>query len=256
MSTLYEPLPKEFVSKTASFDYKTPMTQALDGISQFGAVIVVKDKEYFGIADGRAVSRKGSDRSLKFAKTLPVGRFARKLPVLGPDVSVGRTISYFHEFSAKAFPYRDAGGITGIVKRDVVLRSIISLHLLSKSVVGDAMSTPVLAIDAGASLSQAMSVMSQNKITRLIVVDGGKPFGLITHKDIYSNFARADSRHPELTPEPRSLSDVTVRQVARTETHSIDYQSPLEDAIRSLLSQGHILAHSHQEWKARRDALH
>jgi predicted transcriptional regulator len=238
MSTLYEPLPKEFVSKTASFDYKTPMTQALDGISRFGAVIVVKDREYFGIADGRAVSRKGSERSLKFTKTLPIGRFARKLPVLGPDVSVGRAISYFHEFSAKAFPYQEGRDITGIVKRDVVLRSIISLHLLSKSVVGDAMSTPVLAIDADASLSQAMSVMSQNKITRLIVVDGGRPFGLITHKDIYSSFARVDTRHPELTPEPRSLSGVNVRSLARTETHSIDYRAPLEDGIRSLLSKG------------------
>lgn len=238
MSTLYEPLPKEFVSKTASFDYKTPMTQALDEINKFGAIIVVKDGSYFGIADGRAVSRKGSQRSLKFAKALPIGRFARKLPVLGPDVSVGKAISYFHEFATKAFPYQEGTKITGIVKRDMLLRSIISLHLLSKATVSDAMSTPVLAIDADASLSQAVSVMSQNKITRLIVIDKGRFFGLITHKDIYAGFARVDTRHPELIAEPRSLINVTVRELARTEIHSIDYRSQLEDAIRSLLSKG------------------
>ena len=86
------------------------------------------------------------------------------------------------------------------------------------------MSTPVMAIDSGANLSQAISVMSQNRIRRLVVLDNGKLSGIITHSDIYSNFARSDSRHPDLTPEPRSLTNVLVRDVAKANPYSVDYR--------------------------------
>jgi predicted transcriptional regulator len=237
MSTLYESLPKEFVSQTAFFDYKTPLTQVLDEMNRFGAVIVTKDKAYFGIADNRTMSRTGSERPLKFSKALSIGKFARKLPLLNKDTSIGSAIGYFHEFSAKALPYGEGDKVKGVVKRDIVLRSIISLHLLSKAKVSDATSTPVLAIDSGANLSQAVSVMSQNRIRRLIVMDGGKLAGIITQGDIYSKFARIDERQPELTPEPRSLNNVLVGDVANANPHSAEYNSPLEDAIRQLLEK-------------------
>jgi len=238
MSTLYEPLPKEFVSQTISFDYKTPLTQALDEMKKFGAVIVTKDREYYGLADSRAVSRKGSQKSMKFSKTLPVGRFARRLPLLNRDMSIGKVIEYFHEFSTKAMPYGEGSKVSGVVKRDVVLRSIISLHLLSKSKVSDAMSMPVLTIETSANLSQAINAMTQNKVRKLVVLDRGKLFGIITHKDIYENFARVNERHPELTAEPRSLNNVSVKEVAKTTLYSVDYNTPMEDAIRRLLERG------------------
>lgn len=238
MSTLYEPLPKEFVSQTAFFDYKTPLTQVIDEMNRYGAVIVTKDKEYYGIADNRTMSRTGSERPTKFSKALSIGKFARKLPLLNKEMSIGSVIGYFHEFSSKALPFGEGGKVKGVVKRDIVLRSIISLHLLSKSKVSDAMSTPVMAIDSAANLSQAVSVMSQNRIRRLVVLDNGKLSGIITHGDVYSNFARIDERHPELTPEPRSLNDVLVRDVAKSNPFSIDYDSALEDAVRQLLGKG------------------
>jgi CBS domain-containing protein len=237
MSTLYESLPKEFVSQTSFFDYKTPLTQVIGDINRFGAVIVTKDKAYFGIADNRTMSRTGSERPLKFSKALSVGKFARKLPLLTKDTSIGSAIGYFHEFSAKALPFGEGDKVKGVVKRDIVLRSIISLHLLSKAKVSDATSTPVMAIDSNANLSQAVSVMSQNRIRRLVVIDGGRLSGIITHGDIYSKFARLNERQPELTPEPRSLNNVLVRDVANSNPHSTEYNSPLEDAIRQLLEK-------------------
>jgi len=238
MSTLYEPLPKEFVSETAFFDYKTPLTQVMDEMGRFGAVIVTKDKAYYGVADNRTMSRTGSERPLKFSKALPIGKYARKLPVLNKDMSLGSVIGYFHEFSAKALPFGEGEKVKGVVKREMVLRSIISLHLLSKAKTSDAMSTPVMAIDSAANLSQAVSIMSQNRIRRLVVMDKGKLFGIITHGDIYSNFARIDERHPELTSEPRSLNNVLVSAVANTNPYQIEYGAPLEDAIRQLLGKG------------------
>lgn len=237
MSTLYEPLPKEFVSQTAFFDYKTPLTQVLDEMGRFGAVIVTKDKAYYGIADNRTMSRTGSERPMKFSKALSIGKFARKLPLLNKDTSMGSVIGYFHEFSTKAMPFGEGGKVTGVVKREMILRSIISLHLLSKSAVNDAMSTPVMAIDANASLSQAASTMSQNRVRRLIVMDGGKLFGILTQRDIYSNFASIDGRLPEMAPEPKSLGGVKVREVANTNPYSADYSSPMEDAIKQLLNK-------------------
>jgi predicted transcriptional regulator len=237
MPTLYEPLPKEFVSETAFFDYKTPLTQVLDDMNKFGAVIVTKDKAYFGIADNRTLSRSGSAQPLKFSKALSIGKFARKLPLLNKDTSIGSTIGYFHEFSTKALPFGEGDRVKGVVKRDMVLRAIVSLHLLSKSKASDAMTTPVMAIDASANMSQAVSVMAQNKIRRLVVMDKGKLFGILTQGEIYSDFARLNERLPELTPQPRSLNDVPIKNVANTNPYFVDYSSPLEDAIKQLLSK-------------------
>jgi CBS domain-containing protein len=237
MSTLYEPLPKEFVSQTAFFDYKTPLTQVIGEMNRLGAVIVTKDKAYFGIADNRTMSRTGSERPTKFSKALSIGKFARKLPLLTKDTSIGNVIGYFHEFSAKALPFGEGDKVKGVVRRDIVLRSIVSLHLLSKAKVSDAMTTPVMAIDAGANLSQAVSIMGQNRIRRLVVLDGGKLAGILTQGDVYSKFARLDERHPEMTPEPRSLNNVLVRDVANANPHSADFNDPLEDAIRQLLGK-------------------
>ncbi|VVB76694.1 CBS domain protein [uncultured archaeon] len=237
MSTLYEPLPKEFVSKTAFFDFKTPLTQALDEIAKFGAVIVTKDKAYFGVADDRVVSRKGSDKSMKFSTAVAVGRFARKLPMLDKDMSVGKAIGYFHEFSTKAMPFGDGKTVTGLVRRDAILRSILSLHLLSRAKVSDMTSMPLLAIDADATVPQAINVMSQNGVKKLAVMDKGKVYGIIVHKDIFANYARSSDRMPELTSDPISFNKVSVRDAARTDVFSIDYGSPSDNAIRQILER-------------------
>ena len=127
MPALFESLPKEFVSEAAFYDYKTPVTETLDKVRKRSAVVVLREREYYGMVDDRALFRHRGPRPIGISKSLPVGKFARKLPVLDSSTSLGRLISYFHDFSAKALPYQEGSRITGIVKREVVVSMILSL---------------------------------------------------------------------------------------------------------------------------------
>lgn len=236
MPTLLEPLPDEFVSKTAFFDYKTPITKALAEINRLGAVIVMQGNDYCGVVDARTLFREGP-HSLKYSKSLPLGKFMRKLPVLVAGASMSKAIDYFHEFSAKALPYMDGDKISGIVRREVLLSAIVSSHLLSKSKVSDAMSTPVIAINANANVSQAIHEMSQNKIARLVVLDKGKLSGIITQKDIAGMFTKSEDRLPEKEHSVYAPANVLVSNVAKSSVYSINYDRPIEEAIRSLLER-------------------
>ncbi len=235
MPDLSESLPREFVSGTVLYDFKTPVTEALDKIRKFGAVVITRDREYYGIVDTRSIFRTRGLKSLSFSKKFSVGKFSRKLPVLDSNTSIGRLVNYFHEFSAKALPYREGNRITGVVKREVALSTILSLHMLSKAKVGELMTSPVVTIGTESNVSQAMEAMEENKLSRLVVVDNGRAAGMLSLRDITERFSKPQERLPEKKSYSFSPANVPVRSVMKAPVHSIDFSRPVEDAARKLL---------------------
>ena len=237
MQALFEALPKEFVSGTSFVDYKTPVTEVLENIRRLGAVVVLKNRQYYGIVDDRSVSRSRSLQPLKFSKSFPIGKLARKLPPLGPETSLSKLIADFHESSAKVLPYMQGGKITGIVRRSVVLSTILSLHMLSKLKVADVMSAPVVSIAPGANLAQAISTMSKSNIARLAVVDKGPAPGILTAQDITDNLTKPEERMPEKKSRGFSPANIQVSSVMRSPAYTISHDRPAEDAIKGLLEK-------------------
>ncbi|MDE1854773.1 MAG: CBS domain-containing protein [Candidatus Micrarchaeota archaeon] len=238
MPALFESLPKEFISEAAFYDYKTPVTETLDKVRKHGAVVVLRDREYYGIVDDRSLFRTRAPTPINFSKDLPIGKFARKLPLLDSGTSLGRLISYFHDFSAKALPYQEGSRITGVVRREVVVSTIVSLHMLSKAKVADIMSSPVITLDNGANIAQAVSTMEKNSIARLVVVDAnGRLAGVLAQRDISSMLAKPQERLPERKAQAASPSNVSAASIMRTPVYTIDRNRPAEDAARQLLEK-------------------
>ncbi len=127
MQIPFESIPKEFISSTVFYDYKEPITSAVDKINKYGAVVVTKDGKYYGIVDDRTISRKGTNIS----KNMAIGNFASKLYALGKADTLERAIYIMYESRTKALPYIDNGNVSGIIKRETMLKAILSLHLLS-----------------------------------------------------------------------------------------------------------------------------
>jgi CBS domain-containing protein len=235
MADLFESLPSEFVSKTVFFDYKTPVTQTLERVKKLGAVVILKNGEYYGVVDERSIFRTRTLKPLNFSKNFSIGKFARKLPLLDSETSLNRLISYFHEFSAKALPYQEGKRIKGVVKREVALSTILSLHIISKVKVGDIMSTPVIAIDYKANVAQAASTMEKNRIARLVVLNTGRLAGLISMRDILDNLTNPQERPPAFRSSTFSLSNIPIQNIMRTPVYTIDYGMPADSAIKQLL---------------------
>jgi len=229
-----EPIPSEFVSQTVTYDYKDPITQAISKVKEYTAVIVNKNNDYYGIVDDRTIVRKGA---LKLHKRQSIGKFAKKVPLLDRSTTIEKAILYFYYEGVKALPYTEGNKIIGIVKRNEILKAILSLHLLSKYRVENAMTSPVIGIDADANIAQAKTAMEKNKVNRLVVMKNGSLYGIISFKDIVEIFAKATERSPQRRDYFYTLSNTPVSSVCQKGVLAIEQDSPLEEAIREFVER-------------------
>lgn len=230
MKLAFELIPKEFMSDTEFYDYKDPMSEALSKVNKFGAVIVFKDGAYYGMVDDRSIATKGAT---KIPENFPIGKFAKQVPILSMDTDIKSAIQTFYESSSKAVPLSQNNKIKGILKRTDILKSILSLHLLSSYKANNIMSTPVIAIDQEASLDRARNAMKENNVNRLAVVDKGRLFGVITYKNIIESGMSIANRSPEFSPKGRVHAKVS--EFAHRDVYTVDSEDDLDQAIRQLI---------------------
>lgn len=81
-------------------------------------------------------------------------------------------------------PVDNGGNIVGMVTYTDIGRAIS--HEKSNDKVTDIMTPNIIAIEGDRPMYEAVSIMNQNKIGRLLVTEGGKPKGMITRMDVIS----------------------------------------------------------------------
>lgn len=235
MKIAFENIPKEFVSKTAFYDYKAPMTEIMGNLAAYGTIVLTKDSEYYGIIDERSVarSRKGN---VSLGKKEAADKFVTKAPYLDLQTSVGKAIHDFYESRAKALPYFDGKKVVGIVRRDEILKAILSMHMLSGYKAGSIMSTPVIAIEENASIGEASALMRQHKINRLIVTSEGNLAGIVTSKDVFQYTGKLQERG---SSKLQRTSDIkrTVADILQRDVESIGHNENIDAAIRALVEK-------------------
>ncbi len=225
-------IPKEFVSDTQIFDFKDNVSEALPKVEKFGAVVVTRDGQCYGIVDDRAVASFGNTR---IPKDIAVGKFARRSAALSKDSEIKSAIGIFYSSGLKALPYVDNGVPKGIVKRSAILKAILSMHLFSTVKVDDMMSTPVIAIDAETSFEKARAAITDHKVNRLIVIDKGKFFGILTSRNIMQYAMRMNRRMPEFSGGKDRHTHVG--DICEKNPYTIEHGSAAEDAIRTFVEK-------------------
>ncbi len=234
MDTTNLNIPKELISKTVSFDGKTPVSEILSAIDKYGAVVINKNSEYFGIIDNRTLYRSGAAAK---GTRVNAEKFAIAVPTINDSTSIDEVLVGFHKSRAKALPYMSGSRITGIIKRFTVLKVLLSLKMLSDIKANDAMTTPVIAIDSGATLSQAKAAMRANKVNRLVVLQNGRLFGIITNHDLVFTYTRKGDRLPEMKDKSYGSYDAQLSAVANRNLVLADYSSNLADVARNMVEK-------------------
>ncbi|MEM0201026.1 MAG: CBS domain-containing protein [Candidatus Micrarchaeaceae archaeon] len=230
MKQAFEVLPKEFVSETSYFKNNEELTSAIPKINKDIAVIVMKDKEYYGIVDDRSIYRSNQ----KINKKTKIGSFAVKLPTLEDQTSIDKAIYLFYISQAKALPYISNKKVLGLVKRETILKAILSLHLTSKLRVRDIMSSPVIAVTPSSSVLNAKAFMQKNKINRLVVTSNGKTDGILTYRDILNNTMRSPDK-PAKGSKEDSIKKMSVESIYSQNPFTINYNERVDDALRIML---------------------
>ncbi len=233
MREIFEKVPEEFVSKTATYDQKVPIISILEDIDRLGAVIITNSGEYAGIVDQRAIARKGS---LKLEDKYACGKFAKKVPIVTDSTSITDAMGYFYTSSSKALPYMKGSKIIGIVKRRDMLKAALSMHMLSKAKASQIMASPVISIESSSNMAQAQKLMQDNSIHRLVVLENGKLYGLLTHKDIVRYGARSEggSRRQRVSTTP---AQIRVGDICSRSPNSIEHDESVESGIRQLVTK-------------------
>ncbi len=98
-------------------------------------------------------------------------------------------------------------------------------------VLRDIMQTPVVVLGRDESIARARNMMLREKISRLIVMDGDRPIGMITKKDIMRAFKNYKMRR-------RDLDSITVAEVMRCPISTARETDPIEDAARKMVEEG------------------
>lgn len=233
MREVFENIPEAFVTKTATYDQKVPITSILGDVNKFGAVVITKDKEYYGIIDHRTLARSST---LRVDEKFTSGKFARKVPVITNTASVADAINLFYQSASKALPYLKGNAIAGIVKRDEILKAVLSMHLLSKTRVNQIMSTPIIGVDSGISIATAVKIMADNRINRLAVFSEGKLFGILTRSNVVKYSSKTLGRSPEVLTSAK-IRQGTVGEICERSVHAISHNDKAEDAIRELVNR-------------------
>jgi acetoin utilization protein AcuB len=232
MKQAFEVLPKDFVSEASYFNHSQELTSAIPTITKSGAIVVMKDKEYYGIVDDRAIYRS----TQKINKNVKLGSFAVKLPQLEDQTSIDKAIYLFYTSQAKVLPYISNNKVIGIVKRETILKAILSLHLISKLRVKDIMSSPVIAVDTSSSIPNTKAFMQKNKINRVVVTSNGRTEGILTYRDIINNTIRTPKKHTK-NSIPDNTNKTSVESIYSQNPFTINYNERVDDALRLMIEK-------------------
>lgn len=102
-----------------------------------------------------------------------------------------------------------------------------SLTVMKKLTAGDLMSHPITSVDANVPLTEAATLMLENDISRLMVLEDGKPAGMIAGSDFVASIARSEKARRETVADVMSDAILVCRD-----------QTPIISAARTMTQAG------------------
>ncbi len=228
-------VPEELLSHAPAFDVKTPISKIIPILDGRCAAVVTKGGEFYGVVDFRSVYM--SKQGMGIKKNTTVERYVVKTPKITASTPIDDVIAYFYKSQVTAIPFFSRGVVKGLLDRYTLLKVLLSLGYMKDIKVQDVMTSPVLAIDSGANVSQAKATMERNKLNRLAVVDSGRFVGLLTNHALVARYTKQPERLPEMKTKVYSPSNVPVSSVMEANPVTVDYTSGLEECVRSFVER-------------------
>ncbi|MHA1348219.1 MAG: CBS domain-containing protein [Candidatus Odinarchaeia archaeon] len=87
------------------------------------------------------------------------------------------------EHGISGIPVTDNNRLAGIITKTDIVKIFPKLYR-GKAKVREFMSCPAITVERQNTLSQVLDIMSENRISRVVVVENGKPIGILTNKDL------------------------------------------------------------------------
>ncbi|MEM4280693.1 MAG: CBS domain-containing protein [Candidatus Caldarchaeum sp.] len=214
-----------------------PLTKVLGLFAEKKAdVVVVQNKEndrLVGVVTKRSMLKPNLNPSKVPARTLAV-----KTPRLNPEDALHKAAKFMIERNMKALPVTDSGKPLGLVTvADVVLNSHDALRKISVSKV---MTREVISIDAKDTIGRAISVMRDEGVSRLPVLDRERLVGIVTVTDIVEKVVKPrlkNSWGDVVGEKVRTLSN-PVKSIMTRDVMTVQPSENIVEAVRRMKEHG------------------
>jgi CBS domain-containing protein len=130
----------------------------------------------------------GSQTLLEQALEAPLGSLPRKAPVaVAPDAPLAEALAAMHDRGVgSVLALDERGAAQGILTRhDVVERIALAQRSLSAPL-ADVSSAPVHTLDVGATVQDAVLLMSRHGIRHVPVTEGGRVISIVSERDLFA----------------------------------------------------------------------
>jgi CBS domain-containing protein len=164
----------------------------------FSRIIVVdQNNKPIGIVTEKDLSSKlrGSEPSWR---RRPIDKISirrvmsNKLITLASDRDLKDAVEIMIKNEISSVPITDEEGIAGIITKTDLMK-FFSEKLVNKWKVSDLMSSDVITVNENHTINHVISIMEENRISRIIVIRDNEPIGIITPE----NITFADFNDPE-----------------------------------------------------------
>ncbi|MEN3053399.1 MAG: CBS domain-containing protein [Candidatus Methanosuratincola petrocarbonis] len=95
--------------------------------------------------------------------------------------------------------------------------------------VGELMRSPVVTVSKNDTVARARNLMLREMVSRLVVVEGTSPMGILTKKDLVRDLASYKMRN-------RELDSIMVLEIMRTPVKVIQERATVEEAAKTMIS--------------------
>ena len=131
-----------------------------------------------------------------------VGSIARiPVPTVAPSTPITQIASTMANRNIGAVIVTKDFEVLGIVtERDIIARLAVAKKDVTGLVAQDIMTTPVITINYERTLQEALKIMNQNRIRRLVVVKDGNIFGLVTERRLLLASFAGDVKKLQIGP--------------------------------------------------------
>lgn len=222
------------ISSTLILDVGDSLSKALDEILRNGtAVVITKQGKYYGIVDDRNISR-----GITHPSKVKCSHVSVRAPCLYPKSSLYDGLQAFMAGHFKALPVvNEKNKPLGITTRTDLLEDLLSARLLPKVEVSSLMNSPIYTILAGQTLADAKSLMKQKRTHRLVVVEKGRPKGILSTFDIAGIILKPKGkRGKSVISEVRSLDEKKIDELLRGELSVIKSNRTILEAAQKMVN--------------------
>lgn len=217
-------------SKAVIVGASEPVSKAISKLKSTGLCALVFDgNKYLGVIDERALREKKTDT----AKT-SCASMAMKTPVLAPDASVQQICRAFFAGRFKTIPVMDNSEVLGVVGRWDILEMLEKGGYLKGHKVSSHMTSPIMTVDAHASVSSANAIMREANVRRLAVIENGRLVGVISVFDLLPTRATDEKNVPKADIGGKEREKLPVYSFMNEQVETIESDAPLSQAVRDM----------------------